>query len=177
MLLCALGNLSTQSFLSGCLASPALIIFFPWTREHLTHMSIFSLCFGHVDILKHLFTFQTLLILQKECHNRPNQAGGMDTTGPTLKQLLPLSLMMTTQSRYPNSFQPPHTNTCLHLLKSFKNFLVMFYIISICLCSGVPVCFEYPVVLCLGSTVLAVRLLLPQETVDFPGASLVLNPG
>lgn len=70
-------------------------------------MSIFSLCFGHVDILKHLFTFQAWLILQKECHNRTNQAGGIETTGPTLKQLLPLSLVMTAQSRYPNSFQPP----------------------------------------------------------------------
>lgn len=41
------------------------------------------------------------------------------------------------------SFQPPHTNTCLHVLRSFKNFLAVFYIFSICLCSGVSACFEY----------------------------------
>lgn len=74
-------------------------------------------------------------------------------------------------------FPTPHIQIPVYIYLSLKNFLVMFYIISICLCSGVPVCFEYPMVLCLGSIVLAVRLLFPQETVDFPGASLVLNPG
>lgn len=67
-------------------------------------MSIFSLCSGHADILKHLFAFQTLLILQKECHNRTDQAGGMETKGPILHQLLPLSLVMAAQSCYPSSF-------------------------------------------------------------------------
>lgn len=39
-------------------------------------MSIFSLSFGYADILKHLFTFQTLLILQKV--SQQNQPGWWD---------------------------------------------------------------------------------------------------
>lgn len=76
---------------------------------------------------------------------------------------------MTAPSCYLNNFQPTNANNLFIYLVCIT--------FSMYLCPGAPVHFEYLMVLGLESTVPAVESLLPQETVDFPGTSLVLKPG